>query len=101
MVARQAPLSMGFSRQEGWSRLPFPSPEDLPDPETEPVSPTLQVDSLLTEPPGKPPITIPFLGMYTKRIESKNLNRYLYTSVHSSTFSPPKATIAKCPLTNE
>ena len=35
-VARQAPLSMGFSRQEYWSGLPFPPPGDLPDPETEP-----------------------------------------------------------------
>ena len=40
-VARQAPLSMGFSRQEYWSGLPFPSPEDLPDPGIEPRSPTL------------------------------------------------------------
>ena len=38
-VARQAPLSMGFSRQEYWSGLPFPPPEDLPDPGIEPVSP--------------------------------------------------------------
>ena len=45
---------MGFSRQEHWSGLPFPSPGDLPDPENEPVSPALQVDSLLTESPGKP-----------------------------------------------
>ena len=37
-AARQAPLSMGFSRQEYWSGLPFPSPEDLPDPGIEPVS---------------------------------------------------------------
>ena len=37
-VACQAPLSMGFSRQEYWSGLPFPSPEDLPDPGTEPTS---------------------------------------------------------------
>ena len=53
-VARQAPLSMGFSRQEYWSGLPFPSPADLPNPGTEPRSPALQVDSLLSEPPGKP-----------------------------------------------
>ena len=39
-VARQAPLPMGFSRQEYWSGLPFPSPEDLPDPGMEPRSPT-------------------------------------------------------------
>ena len=46
-VACQAPLSMGFSRQEYW--LPFPSPGDLPDPGIEPGSPALQADSLLTE----------------------------------------------------
>ena len=45
-VAHQAPLSMGFSRQEYWSGLPFPSPGDLPDPGTEPMSPSWQADSL-------------------------------------------------------
>ena len=39
-VACQAPLSMGFPRQEFWRGLPFPSPEDLPNPKTEPMSPT-------------------------------------------------------------
>ena len=53
-VARQAPLSVGFSRQEYWSGLPFPSPGDLPDPGIEPGSPALQADSLPSEPPGKP-----------------------------------------------
>ena len=48
-VACQAPLSMGFSRQEYWSGLPFPSPGDLPDPGIEPGSPALQADSLPTE----------------------------------------------------
>ena len=47
-------LSMGFSRQEYWSGLPFPSPEDLPKPGIEPRSPTLQADTLPSEPPGKP-----------------------------------------------
>ena len=51
-VAYQAPPSMGFSRQECWSGLPFPSPGDLPDPGIEPASPTLQADTLLSEPPG-------------------------------------------------
>ena len=45
---------MGFSRQEYWSGLPFPSPGDLPDPGIEPGSPALQADSLPSEPPGKP-----------------------------------------------
>ena len=47
-VAHQAPLSMGFSRQEYWSGLPYPSPGDLPDPGIEPGSPALQADSLPT-----------------------------------------------------
>ena len=49
-VAHQIPLSMGFSRQEYWSGLPFPSPGDLPDPGIEPRSPTLQADALTSEP---------------------------------------------------
>ena len=53
-AARQAPLSMGFSRQEYWSGLPCPPPGDLPDPGIEPRSPALQIDSLPSEPPGKP-----------------------------------------------
>ena len=52
-VAHQAPLSMGFSRQEDWSGSRFPSPGDLPDPGVKPGSPVLQVDSLASEPPGK------------------------------------------------
>ena len=44
-VAHQAPLSMGFSRQEYWSGLPFPSPGDLPDPGIKPRPPALQADS--------------------------------------------------------
>ena len=50
-IARQAPLSMGFSRQEYWSGLPVSSPGDLPDPGMEPGSSTLQADSLPSEPP--------------------------------------------------
>ena len=53
-VARQALLSMGFTRQEHWSGLPFPPPGDLPDPGIEPRSPALQADSFTTEPPGNP-----------------------------------------------
>ena len=52
-IARQAPLSMGFSRREYWSELPFPSQRDLPDPGIKPGSPALQVDSLPSEPLGK------------------------------------------------
>ena len=53
-VAYQAPPSMGFSRQEYWSGLPFPSPGDLPDPGIEPRSPALEADALTFEPPRKP-----------------------------------------------
>ena len=55
-IAHQAPLSMGFSRQEYWSGLPFPSPGDLPNPKIEPGSPALQADALLSELLGKPRI---------------------------------------------
>ena len=50
-AAHQAPPSMGFSRQEYWSGLPFPSPGDLPDPGIEPQSPASQADALPSEPP--------------------------------------------------
>ena len=56
-VAHQAPLSIGFSRQKYWSRLPFPPPGDLPDPGIEPaslVSPALAGRFFTTEPPGNP-----------------------------------------------
>ena len=56
-IALQAPLSKEFSRQE-WSKLPFPSPVDLPDPgiePTSPVSPVLQADSLPDKPSGNHP----------------------------------------------
>ena len=53
-VALQAPLSIGFSRQEYWSGLPFPPLRDLPDPWIEPVSPAVAGGLFTTEPPGKP-----------------------------------------------
>ena len=52
-IAYQAPPSMGFSRQEYWSGLPFPSPGYLPKPWIELWSPALQTDALLSEPPGR------------------------------------------------
>ena len=51
-MVHQAPLSMGFPRQESWSGLPFPPPGDLSNPGIEAGSPTLQADSLCSEPPG-------------------------------------------------
>ena len=53
-IALQAPLSMGFSKQEYWSGLPFPSAGDLPNPGIAPWSPALQADSLPTELQWKP-----------------------------------------------
>ena len=49
---------MGFSKQEYWSELPFPSPEDLPHPGLEPTSPALAIGFFTTEPPGKPLLCI-------------------------------------------
>ena len=54
-VAYRAPPSMGFSRKEYWSRLPFPSPGELPDPGIKPRSPALADGFFTTEPPGKLP----------------------------------------------
>ena len=75
-VAFQAPESVGFSRQEYCNRLPFPSPGDLPIPGIEPGSPTLQADSLQSEPPGK----IFYLLNYSYKEEALLLDR------HSSKF---------------
>ena len=58
-IALQVPLSVGFSRQEYWSELPFPPPGDLPDPGIEPpspASPALAGRFFITEPPGKSPL---------------------------------------------
>ena len=56
-ITRQAPPSMGFSRQEYWSGLPFPSPGDLPNLGIESLSPTLAGRFFTAEPSGMPPIT--------------------------------------------
>ena len=61
-VAYQAPLSMGFSRQQYWSGLPFPSLGDLPDPGIKPRSPALESDALPSEPQGKEPIDGQYLN---------------------------------------
>ena len=53
-IAHQAPLSMGFHRQEYWSELPFPSPGGLLDPAVEPASPALAGGLFFTESSGKP-----------------------------------------------
>ena len=58
IVAHQAPLSLGFPRQEYWSGLPFPSPGDLPDPGIKPVSPALADRFFTIEPPRSPGLTL-------------------------------------------
>ena len=65
---------MGFSRQEHWSGLPFPSPADLPHSRIEPGSPALQADSLLSEPPGKPSFYV--LGNFPKKSTAKEYSNY-------------------------
>ena len=76
-VGHQAPLSMGFPRQEYWSGLPFSSPGDLPDPGIKPGSPALQADALTSEPPGKPT----FVGSSKKQENSgKTSNSALLTA---------------------
>ncbi|MGF3227420.1 hypothetical protein, partial [Facklamia sp. P12932] len=72
MVACQVPLSMGFSRQEYWSRLPFPPPGDIPHPGTESKSPTLEGGFFTTEPCGKP--------LRSKYKNSKYYNLGLFTA---------------------
>ena len=68
-VAYQAPLSMGFSRQEYWSGLPFPSLRDLPNPGIEPRSPALEADALTSEPPGK----IEWIKLSLKMLGQRNM----------------------------
>ena len=74
-VAYQAPPSMGFSRQEYWSGLPFPSPGDLPNPGIEPGPPAFQADTLTSEPPGKPKEHV----VHTKTCVKK----MWYTQIHT------------------
>ena len=74
----EAPLSLGFSKREYWSGLPFPSPGDLPDPEMEPGSLASQVDSLPSEPSEKP------------------LNTYTHTHTHTSPMKAKKHIFPLC-----
>ena len=89
-VAYKAPLSMGFSRQEYWSGLPFPSPGDLPNPGIKPRSPALQADALPSKPPGKQkvllrpgalPLIFYFLLHHEVHSESLGTNSELHTFI--------------------
>ena len=77
---------MGFSRQEYWSGLPFPSPGDLPDAGIEPKSPALQADALPSEPPGEPGV----LGRFVKSVNScpSVLGGFLLSSLLRFSFLP-------------
>ena len=67
-IVYQAPPSMGFSRQEYWSGLLFPSPGELHNPGIEPGTPALQADALPSEPPGKPKLGV-YRGILTQSVE--------------------------------
>ena len=86
---------MGFSRQEYWSGLPFPSSGDIPDQGIEPASPELHVDSLLSVPPGKPHninlllinvlISFPKPILWGNRLSKEGFNFTIYLSVKCAT----------------
>ena len=86
-VTYQAPPSLGFSRQEYWSGLPFPSPADLPNPGIKPGSPVLQADALPSEPPDLIDTDWPFLTQcwchYLKSKWSVNLSKPIINEFHS------------------
>ena len=77
---------MGFSRQECWSGLPFPSPGGLPDPGIKPGSPTLQEDALPSEPPGKPSLDMnPLSNMLFAKMFSQKLLEVQWLGLQVST----------------
>ena len=86
IVAYRAPPTMGFSRQEYWSGLPFPSPGDLPSPGIKPRYPALEADALTSEPPGKP-----------YQIVIRLSERLSWTTLSKIDFYPNPITL--CPLT--
>ena len=71
-VAYQAPPSMGFSRQDYWSGLPFPSPGDIPNPGIKPESPSLQTGALPSEPPGKPLLMEVLINYYYPHLKEES-----------------------------
>ena len=77
-AACQDPLSLGFSKQEYWRRLACPPPEDLPNPGIEPRSPALQMDSLPSEPAGKPKDSgVSSLSLLQRIFQTQESNRGL------------------------
>ena len=102
-MACQASLSMGFSRQEHWSGLPFPSPGDLPGPGIKPTSPALAGGIFTTKPPGKPHICIYCLGncsvsSYGLSLEDSQEERHTHKSQGLSTYTCKYRLTKKIPL---
>ena len=91
-VAYHAPPSMGFSRQEYWSGLPFPSPEDVPDPGIEPGSPALQADALLSEAQGKS--SFPYLANKATNVWPQDM----ITGNHGCKVTSTEEVLGKCQL---
>ena len=91
-LAHLVPLSMGFSRQEYWSGLPFPSPGDLPDPGITPGSSELQADSLPSEPPEKPDLCLlappihktlgPLMTVTLRKVLGRILQKQITNTAH-------------------
>ena len=79
-VAHQAPLSMGFPRQEYWSGLPFPPPEHLPNPGTEPTSPALAGEFFTTATWEAPRQKVSFISLKFPRSKSPKVE-YLLENV--------------------
>ena len=93
-VAHQAPLSMGFSTQEYWSGLPFPSPGDLPNPGIKPPTPAFTNGFFTTEPPGKPWIMVIINNYhlnYSNKVKVKSLS-------HVQLFVTPWTVAYQAPL---
>ena len=101
IVACQVLPSMGFSRQEYWSGLPFPSPGDLPNPEIEPGSPALQTDTLPSEPTGKPDTcthtqihTQPYTNTSAQITAQTHKDRHTHKYAHTEAHTPPATSTA-------
>ena len=97
-VACHFPLSVGFSRQEYWSRLPCPLPGDLSDAEITPGSPALQADCLPPEPPGKTySLVFPLFSSLSFPISAKTtllvLRRCMVITYHNTVLFPPQLSL--------
>ena len=95
-VARQAPLSMGFPRQKHWSGLPFPSPQDLPNPGIKSVSPALAGGFFTTEPPGRPNIICYFTSKPRGPLFTMNIIIHLCPTAHVYLQMPKESQIHSC-----